>query len=116
MHGINKKCKALYAFCSGFRPRCFTVLYKEYTYKCPAWLDFGMLSLITDSQWRNNIKITWYMRMSIGKEDLAQFTEKMMIMSGKDGYFTNYSFRHSTVTRLFDNKKAIGLITHLSAG
>ena len=31
----SKKGKVSYAFYSGFRPRCFVAIYKEYIYKCP---------------------------------------------------------------------------------
>ena len=32
----------------------------------------------------------------------GQYTEKMMVMAGIDGYFTNHGLRHTTDTKLFD--------------
>ena len=74
----NKKTKVSYAFCSGFRPRCFVAIYKEYLYNCLEAMQFwNAFYLKTDPQWRNNTKMTCYLRTPIGEEDLGQCTEKM---------------------------------------
>ena len=58
----------------------------------------------------HSTKMMWYMRTLIGKGDLGQYIEKMMVMAGVDGYFTNHSLRHTTATRLFDKDKDEQLI------
>ena len=51
IHSCSKKGKISCTFCSGFRPRCFEAIYKEYLYKCPEPTRFwNAFYLKTDPQ------------------------------------------------------------------
>ena len=55
----SKKGNISYAFCSGFRPRCFMAIYKENIYKCPEPTRFwNAFYLKTGLQWCHNTKMT----------------------------------------------------------
>ena len=80
IHSRSKQGKVSDVFCSGFRPRCFIAIYKEYIYKCPEPTRFwNAFYLKTDPQLCQNTQFTWYLRTPMGKGDFSQFTEKMMV-------------------------------------
>ena len=90
-----------YAFCSGYRPRCFVELYRKYLFLGPKgsyhWPRFYVQ---TDLSW-NPGSDYWYTNRPVGKNTLAKYIQKMMEEGGIEGHFRNHSTRKSTCTRLF---------------
>ena len=93
--------KVRYAFCSGFRPRCFVELYRKYLFLGPngthSWRKFY---LQTDPQWTPGSDY-WYLHKPVGKNTLAKYIETMMKEAGIPRIFKNHSLRKGTCTHLF---------------
>ena len=91
-----------YAFCSGYRPRCFVELYRKYMLHGPngnkSWPKFYVQ---TDPKWSPG-SFQWYTNRPVGRNTLAKYLENIMKEGGIEGYFRNHSLRKSTGTRLFE--------------
>ena len=90
-----------YAFCSGFRPRCFVELFRKYMFLGPKgnfhWPRFYVQ---TDPKW-NPGSDYWYTNRPVGKNTIGKYIQTMMEEAGIEGHFRNHSTRKSTCTRLF---------------
>ena len=90
-----------YAFCSGYRPRCFVELFRKYIFLGPKgnfhWPRFYVQ---TDVNWAPGSDY-WYTNRPIGKNTLGKYIQTMMAAAKIEGHFRNHSTRKSTCTRLF---------------
>ena len=90
-----------YAFCSGYRARCFVELFRKYIFLGPKgnfhWPRFYVQ---TDANWAPGSDY-WYTNRPVGKNTLGKYIQTMMAAGGIEGYFRNHSTRKSTCTRLF---------------
>ena len=93
--------KVCYAFCSGYRPRCFVKLFRKYLFLGPCgnyhWPKFYVQ---TDPKWLPGSEL-WYTNCPVGKNTLAEYLQDMMSQAGIEGNFWNHSLRKACATRLF---------------
>ena len=106
--------KKVYAFCSGFRERCFVEIYKKFQFYCPpATYNHPYFYLKSDPDFKPGNDF-WYVKCPIGKNLLGNMVSKMMDIAGIEGYFTNHSLRGTTATRLYQKNVDEQLIKEIT--
>lgn len=106
--------KKVYAFCSGYRKRCFVELFKKFQFYSPQPSRYHpYFYLKSDPNFKPGNDF-WYVKQPIGKNLLGNMVSKMMDMAGIQGYFTNHSLRGTTATRLYQQNVDEQLIKEIT--
>ena len=103
--GINQRHvrapKIGYAFCSGFRPRCFVELFRKFQFVSPRGsYYFPKFYQQTNNEWSPGGD-NWYLPNPVGKNTIGKYLEEIMAAGGIPGNWKNHCLRKACASRLF---------------